>query len=583
MRLPFSSLVAWVLLQLLTSGCQSAVTQAPGAGSSITTTASGGAGFVGTTGVGGTTELGESGTGGASAAPAAPVERLKPGTLVCAPGGVDPAGPRRVIRLAPSEFIGSLKAAIPVDPASTSGFDTSVLGETPKSDDAVSKDWHTKADAVARASAGQASASPAGLGCGVAEFGVNAACTSSYLESMARKVFRGRVDAEDVSSLASLAAGVAARSDGKTAFEIVIRALALSPESIYLTEGMDRSVAATLPASMGAAEMASFISFRIAKQPPSESLLQALSANPSLDYTALTSLLDREFTPDQFARGATDFLAAWLNVAALTGNITKDPIKHATFTRAFLGELQKETYDTFYTQFLAPGNGDLRTLLTANVESALLQDSTNPSVQMYKRPGVMAMPGFIASISAPEHTDLPKRGKFLVNAFFCEGQQPPPPGISFPDAMPGQSQRQKFEMIEALGGCGGCHTRINPLAYPMERYDEVGNPRALDDGMNIIDTSGAHAIIPLTPRDFTFTDMADLGTKMAQEPYVHSCVSIQAFEYVTRRSAASPTNPGRNDSCTVSAISNAATANGFKLTDLLRDSLVRTALSPRAD
>ena len=576
---------------LLALGCSSTVPGTPRPRPVVATTGAGG-GLNGTGGGGMTPGSGgdansAGGTGGTGGTTVVipQVDALTPSNLVCTPGASAPPAARRIIRLAPSELVASVKGAGPVDVASTTGFDTSVLGESPKPYEVVEKGFHTKADAVATGTAALVSASPAGLSCSVAEFGgANAACTTSYLEAMARKFFRGRVEAGDVPKLKALSDAVATRSDGRTALEYAIRAMSLSPKSLYFTEGMDRTASNTTAAVMGPAEMASFASYRITKQPPSEQLLQALAAAPNLDTAGLNTLLDQQFMPDQLVRGTTDFLASWLNVAALTTNVNKDTTKHPIATKAFLGQLQQETYDTFYSQF-ASGNGDLLQLLTKNVESTLLSDATNPVYQTYKRPGVMAMPGFIASISAPEHTGLPKRGKFLVNAFYCEGQMPPPPGILRPPQPPMESERQLFERLEALPGCQGCHTRINPLAYPMERYDEIGNPRALDDKMNVIDTSGAHAIVPGTPRDFLYSDMLDLGTKMATQPYVQTCAGIQVLKYVARRAPASPaqSNNGRDDSCTVQQISQVASANSFKLTDLFRDSLVKTMLLPRAD
>jgi hypothetical protein len=518
-------------------------------------------------------------TGGAPAATT--VLQLSPHNLAC--NGSDPPVARRVSRLPPSELLAAYRAVGTVEPASVPpGFDTTVLGEAPRPDDAVSKDWHQNLDSVATALGKRMVQDPQGLGCPVSEFGTNAACTTAYLQSTTQQFFRGRVAAGDVESLVSLAQGVAGRSDGATALEYAVRAMALSPKAIYLTEGLDRAGAGTVPEPMSAEEAAAFLSFRIKKEPPSAQLLQALRQAGPLDEAKLRAAIDQQFTPAELTRGATELVASWLNVAALGTSTTKDTNKHPTFTKDFLVQLQQEMYDTLFSQFLSTG-ADMNRLFTEQVRSNLLGDNSNALVAEFGRPGVLSLPGLITSISAPEHTDLPKRGKFLVNALFCDGAQPPPPGIQFPELPPGLTERQKFEAIEAQPGCGPCHTRINPLAYPMERYDEVGNPRALDDIGNMIDTSGAHALVPGGPREFTYTDAADLGAKVAAHPLAHVCFSIQAFEYIARRRAAAPTSTNRNDSCAVQGITNDATLNGLKLNEWVRDTLVRVVAAPRAD
>ncbi|MDX2050942.1 MAG: DUF1588 domain-containing protein [Polyangiaceae bacterium] len=472
----------------------------------------------------------------------------------------------------------------PFEPTSVPpGFDSSVLGEAPQASDAVSKDWHQTVDQIAQASAKLLAEAPLGLACPITEFGRDVACTQSYLTEQALRYLRGRANPNDVDRLLQLATAVQGRSGGAAALKVAVRAMALSPKFIYLTEGLDRSLPATTPARMSVEELASFLAFRIGRRPPSTLLLQVLAQAPALDNAQLSAIIEQEFTPAERAQSTTDFLAAWLNVAALSGSVSKDLSIHPQFTSEFLLQLQRETYDTLHAQFVAPGNGDLKQLLTENVESTLLDDKRNPLVQTYKRPGVLALPGFIASISSPQHTGLPKRGKFLVNAFFCDGAQPPPAGIKKPDFPPGLSERQQFEMIEQLPGCGPCHTRINPLAYPFERYDEVGNPRAADAAMNVIDTSGAHALTSGGPRDFVYSDLQDLGVQMSGNSVVQTCLSIQAFEYTARRTAASPYTVGRNDSCAVSSIKEAGALSGFQLTGLLRDALIANALAPRAD
>jgi len=514
-------------------------------------------------------------------------EQLKPFNLACAPGAVAPPAARRIMLLSPAEFAASVAAGAPIDPATTAGFvPASTIGVTPALNDTVDKNRYIKLDAVATGSASLSSAAPVGLGCNVSEFGTNASCTSAYLEAATKKFFRGRSTPADVTALGALATDVAGRTDGKTAFEYATRAMALSSKSVYATEGIDRTVGGSVPTAMSPEEMASYLSFRITKLPPTDAFIEAIRGLPAPTSASLSALVDQQLSPDAVARGTNDFLAVWFNLGALTGgNLAKDLNRHPEFDLAFQAQLQKETYDTLYNQFLASGTGDLLRLFTENTQSALMKDAQNPLVQKYGRPGIMGMPGFIASISAPEHTDLPKRGRALVNAFFCEGQQPPPPGISKPPGLP-PGIRAQFQAIEELPGCGECHTRINPLAYPMERYDEIGNPRELDDGGQAIDTAGAHAIVPRTPRDFTYSDMADLGAKMATQPEAQLCASIKAFEYVTRAQAVVPVpgaSPVRDDSCTVNQVTESARASSFKLTDIFRDALVQTAITPRAD
>ncbi len=569
---------AWLLLSAF-AGCQPAVIQRQSMRSRPTpgaTNNSPGAMPTAGTDPSGTPVTPDTPTTSPSVPP--PPPPLTAAAISCPAGQMDPPSARRVMRLQASELLAALGTVTPIPQGAVpAGFDTTKLGELPDPTLSVSRSFYDDATRVATALAQSISANPVGLGCAVSEFGTNASCTSAFVTQLAGRFFRGAVAADDGATLTALAQKLAGQSDGKSALETVVSVMALSPKSLYLVEGIDRTVPAATPAPLSAAEMASYLSFRIAKTAPTPELIAALSANYPPTADQVNAALSQLFAPEALQRGATDFVASWLKLGAIP-SLIKEPTKHPEATPAYMGNLQTETYDAL-TQTVASGNGDLAQLLTGEMRSTLLGDAANPLIATYGRPGVLALPGFIAVISANNHTDIPRRGRFLVTSLFCEAVPSPPPNATSmqPPVAASASERQKFERIEMEGTCGPCHQRVNHLAFAFERYDEIGQVREFDEKNNPIDTASTHTFTD-GQAPFVFSNAKELGALAAQNPLAQTCLSLQAFQYVTRRDA----GQGRDD-CAVSSIVSEAQKASFKLTDLFRGSLVRTALAPRAD
>ena len=173
--------------------------------------------------------------------------------------------PRRLLRLAAPEIVASLKKAAPT---STLVLSAELNGtQTQRADDSlvVSRFFYDAVEEASKSLAKQlpmAAASP--LGCEVAKFGIEEACTTNFLSKWLPVVFRGRNDANDSKALSALAQTVASRSGGARAFEIVVRATVQSPKFLYLPEGVDALLAgkATGSAPLSGLELASFLSYR---------------------------------------------------------------------------------------------------------------------------------------------------------------------------------------------------------------------------------------------------------------------------------------------------------------------------------
>jgi hypothetical protein len=543
----------------------------PGGAAGGSRTGGPGAGGAGAGGAGG-----RAGAGGAGAQPAA----------LCK---TDTPHPRRALRLTNAEVLTTLRALVPIDDAVIpAGFAASTLAEKPDEGLSISRAFHESVDAMATHLATKVSAAPAAnplanLGCAVADFGRNEACTAAFLIAASTKLFRGMGNAQDIANLGALARGIAGRSGGKTALEYAVRAMALNPKSLYLLEGLDLPAGANpaTPSLMSAGEMASFLSFRILGRPPTDGLIAALktAVEGAPTLPGLHKVIDAHFTRADLQRAAADFFAALLNVADI-GRLMRDAKKHPTANAAFMQRLQSETYDVVSRMMRTDGI-TFAQVLTTEQKSATAGDSGGAAAAYarFGRPGLFTLPGVLAAISNVDHTDIPRRGRFLLKTLFC-GEVPSPPAnlvTMLPPLPATASERQRFEKVEMEPNCAACHIRVNRLGFALETYDEMGVARAQDEHGNPILTASTHAV-PGHP-DFVFADARDLFNKAAEHPVVHHCLAVQIFRHFARRMERG--SDGVEDACLIRDIAAAGRASSYRLVDMFKDAMARTLLARR--
>ncbi len=103
-----------------------------------------------------------------------------------------------------------------------------------------------------------------------------------------------------------------------------------------------------------------------------------------------------------------------------------------------------------------------------------------------KRGGVLGMPAVLAVSSYPYRTSPVLRGAFILDAIL--GTPPPPPPANVPplgDEKPGaapKTVRERLDLHRADASCAGCHSRIDPMGFPLENYDSIGRWRDEESG-----------------------------------------------------------------------------------------------------
>ena len=112
----------------------------------------------------------------------------------------------------------------------------------------------------------------------------------------------------------------------------------------------------------------------------------------------------------------------------------------------------------------------------------------------FQRGGVLRLGTVLTTTSAPLRTSPVKRGDWVLRRILGTPTPPPPAdagSIPADDKLfGGLSLHDKLEQHKRNATCAGCHTRIDPLGFPLEAYDSTGRFRSkYGDGKPIDDTS----------------------------------------------------------------------------------------------
>ena len=116
------------------------------------------------------------------------------------------------------------------------------------------------------------------------------------------------------------------------------------------------------------------------------------------------------------------------------------------------------------------------------------------------RGGLLRMGAVLTATSAPLRTSPVKRGDWVLRRILGTPTPPPPPNVPpiAKDDKDAAGLTIKARLTEHMKNptCAACHSKIDPLGFPFERYDAVGRYRqTYADGKAVEDEIGIEGLI----------------------------------------------------------------------------------------
>lgn len=296
-----------------------------------------------------------------------------------------------------------------------------------------------------------------------------------------------------------------AKLDHVKAVRATIARILVSPAFLYRVEEPTQSASAQ---PLNSWELASRLSYFLWSSVPDDELRRAAAAGELTKPGALEKQTRRMIADPKARRISIELFGQWLGFYRFDQYRGVDTGRFPEFTDELKAAMYDESVSFF--EYIVRKNRPVREIVDANytfVNKALAKHygaktevaSIGPAVlvdgaQDFQRGGILRMGTVLTVTSAPLRTSPVKRGDWMLRRILGTPTPPPPAnaGVLPADdkAFGGLSVRDRLTAHQRNPTCAGCHSKIDPLGFPLERYDPVGRYReAYADGKQIDDST----------------------------------------------------------------------------------------------
>jgi len=402
--------------------------------------------------------------------------------------------------------------------------------------------WSTAAAIAARAtSTPEALAKLAPCASGAAP---DDTCAREVITNVASRAYHRDVlpaEVETFLTMSKAAQGTGTWVSGMTA---VIEAVLQGPEFLYRVEhGADAPDAPGLRKPTGD-EMAARLSFLFWGTIPDEALRVAAKTGQLSTPQGVKAQAERLLAAPQ-ARSVTRFFFDNLLPLSQLSNLQRDPVRFPIYSLDFAAALREETQTFLEHQiFDADSPGTWASALTApytyvNEQLAGFYGMTGvvgPEFRKVawpdpaKRMGFLTQAGIMTGTIVTNEDNPVLRGSFIINKLLCLNiHLPTDPALAAMVAVPqnvtGTTARERFTAHRQQAVCAGCHALIDPVGFPLESYDPIGQWRDTDDGAPL-DLSGG---VPGT--EGAINGPVELAAKLATAEGFQTCFAQHWLEF----------------------------------------------------
>lgn len=367
-----------------------------------------------------------------------------------------------------------------------------------------------------------------------------------FVESFGLRAHRRPLTAQETDEYLALYAMGPAMYPGMPAFEsgvrLLIEAFLQSPYFLYRVEESVTEAGGRI--ALSPYEVASRLSYALWNSMPDDALFDAAAggmlASSAQAASAARRMLDdprAQDTVESFHRQLfdSDGYAAIAPSPAFFRDAPEDlGISAQTEQQMFVGDVF--SHDGGLTELLTSTdtfvNADLADVygLSGSYGPSFTKAALDPA----ERKGILTQVGFLASNATSVNPDPIHRGVFIARRITCAHIAAPPPNVPpLPDP-DGRTNRQLVEdhTQNPSTVCVSCHgTIINPLGFPFENYDAIGQFRTEDNGQPV--DAASEALVG--EGKVAVANALELVDALAASDVVHECYAKHWVEFTYGR------------------------------------------------
>ncbi|MDG2223387.1 MAG: DUF1592 domain-containing protein [Rubripirellula sp.] len=363
------------------------------------------------------------------------------------------------------------------------------------------------------------------------------------IRDMGKWVLRGPLDEREVVLYRGVSTTVAsAGGDFREAVGMVLEAMLQSPKFIYRIENQ---VGDGTWWPVDEYELANRISYIVWGAPPDEKLLQAADQGDLSYSDTLLPHLDRMMQDPRAKQRSDEFVVQWLNLDRLR-DLQPNREKFPQWSPELAADMRAETLE-FFRDVVWKKRAPLANLLDSQFSYMSPQLARHygiePQGEDFVRYDLNEIPsrggllthGSVLTIGG-DNASMVTRGLFVLNDLLFSEVGDPPPGLDTTPVptSPGKTHRAiAMERVKSES-CGGCHSRFEPLAYGLEKFDGLGAFHERDEHGNRLREDG-EILFPGDATPTPYKTAAELMKLLADSKRVNQCLTRKVTQFAIGR------------------------------------------------
>ena len=364
------------------------------------------------------------------------------------------------------------------------------------------------------------------------------------ITEMGKWVLRGPLEDHEVVLYRGVSTTVAsAGGDLDDAIGFVIQAMLQSPRFLYRIENQRGDGDAW---EISEYELATRMSYIIWGASPDKELFDAASRGDLYDNATLERHVQRMLKDPRAIKRSTEFVSQWLNLNRLD-NMAPNAKRFPKWDPKLAKDMRSETL-AFAEEVLWKQKRPMADLLSAQVTfltPALarhygLQQKNGDGIQRYDLSNVPSRGGLMTHGSVltvgGDDASMVTRGLLVMHELLRGVVKDPPACVDTTPvpSQPGTSQRMIAEARIKNESCGGCHSKFEPLAFGLEKFDGVGGYHEKDEHGNRLREDG-EMLIPGQSKPAAYKTSADLMKMLANSQRVQESLTWKVTQFALGR------------------------------------------------
>lgn len=372
---------------------------------------------------------------------------------------------------------------------------------------------------------------------------------ADVISKMGEWVMRGPVSNDEIVAYRGITTSVAAAGgDFDEAMTLLLEAMLQSPRFLYRIE---RQPSGSMAVDVSPYELASRLSYILWGGPPDTALLKAAKSGQINVSEQARRMLQSPLAKQQSLR----FVEDWLNLKRLK-NLQPNQDRFPSWSVSLAEDMRLESL-AFANYVLWEKNLPLVRLLNSQQTFTTAElarfyelpaarpsppssnDYTNTLIQHdltnVKGRGGLLTHGSVLTIGGDD-ASMVTRGLLVMHELLRGVVKDPPPCVDTTPVPtePGVTQRNIALQRINNASCGGCHSKFEPLAFGLEKFDGIGRYHETDEHGNELRDDG-EILFPGASHSVVYSSSEELMNLLAESDRVQQSLTWKVTQFALGR------------------------------------------------